>query len=373
MKRFLPFLALAVLVMVSAIPASAQAVSRQATISPVEHAGPIPDRAAILETQAAQRLDTDSLGLGNVEHDTWYYAELPGDGDDEDRVGQVVYTVRVTNTSSLENARVRRIFTPLNPSDRNVFQNGTLNTGIFGSVQLDEDGFVTIPDSSDHRGTVSIPLEELPVDFEPLDPEWEGLFTLSIDFDDAEVEAPVASGEDFWITYGVSGYDESTEPRPRVEFLIDDGCEFPDDMCFFDEEYFPARTRIYVVPPSAPEPNWYRWASYNIQFTGVILTDEELEVATEGLAVAQAFAINSAYPNPTAVGSYIDFRLEQAADVDIALYNVLGQRVRTIASGLMAAGEHSRYVSASDLAAGIYIVRMEAEGRTLSKRLTVAR
>jgi hypothetical protein len=56
------------------------------------------------------------------------------------------------------------------------------------------------------------------------------------------------------------------------------------------------------------------------------------------------------------------------------MYDVLGRRVATLASGRYEAGRHAVRVEARGLASGVYFVRMEASGGfRAQRRLTVVR
>jgi hypothetical protein len=60
--------------------------------------------------------------------------------------------------------------------------------------------------------------------------------------------------------------------------------------------------------------------------------------------------------------------------VTVSLYNVLGQRVRTLYQGTPQAGQlQDVTLDASSLSSGVYIVRMKAGGQTKTQRLTVVR
>ncbi|MEL6771347.1 MAG: DUF1501 domain-containing protein [Bacteroidota bacterium] len=68
----------------------------------------------------------------------------------------------------------------------------------------------------------------------------------------------------------------------------------------------------------------------------------------------------SAFPNPFRQRTSLAFSLEEAADVDVALYDTAGRRLRTLQRGVLDAGRHSITVEGSGLAAGTYFVRLVA-------------
>ena len=84
-------------------------------------------------------------------------------------------------------------------------------------------------------------------------------------------------------------------------------------------------------------------------------------------------ALTGAYPNPTSGLSTVAFALPEAADVELAAYDVLGRRVAVLASGAAEAGTHEATFDASVLPAGLYVVRLRAGEQVLTQRVTVAR
>ncbi|MEZ4650485.1 MAG: T9SS type A sorting domain-containing protein [Candidatus Eisenbacteria bacterium] len=79
--------------------------------------------------------------------------------------------------------------------------------------------------------------------------------------------------------------------------------------------------------------------------------------------------------NPATDGATttVRFGLRQAGHVDLGLYDASGRRVREIWSGDHDARVDFVPVETSDLAAGIYFVRMDANGHTASEKLVIER
>jgi hypothetical protein len=71
----------------------------------------------------------------------------------------------------------------------------------------------------------------------------------------------------------------------------------------------------------------------------------------------------SATPNPFRSATEIQFRLPDQASIHLAVYDVIGRRVRTLAAGPRAAGPHTvgwggRDASGLPLATGIYFIEL---------------
>lgn len=81
-----------------------------------------------------------------------------------------------------------------------------------------------------------------------------------------------------------------------------------------------------------------------------------------------AFSVS---PNPFRGTSEVNYTLEESAEVQVEVYNLLGKKVQTLASGLQTPGRHTyRFEpAAAGLSAGIYIVRLEVNGAITSKKV----
>jgi len=78
-------------------------------------------------------------------------------------------------------------------------------------------------------------------------------------------------------------------------------------------------------------------------------------------------ALRACYPNPFNARTTIVFDLAQAVRVRVAVYDLLGREVATLASGMRAAGTYSVAFDGSNLPSGVYICRMNA-GRFVAQQ-----
>lgn len=95
---------------------------------------------------------------------------------------------------------------------------------------------------------------------------------------------------------------------------------------------------------------------------GPLQADLPAEVVLEG-----------ARPNPTSSFTAIRYGLPAAARVRLRLYDVTGRLVATVVDGERGAGYHEAVVEGDPLPSGAYLYRLEAGGRVLTGRLTIAR
>jgi len=87
---------------------------------------------------------------------------------------------------------------------------------------------------------------------------------------------------------------------------------------------------------------------------------------------ATDFGITEVYPNPALSSGIVTYTLTENSHISLAMYSALGGKVATLAEGYMQSGLHRAVWNTATLPAGIYYVRLSANGR-LSTRVAVVR
>jgi hypothetical protein len=98
-----------------------------------------------------------------------------------------------------------------------------------------------------------------------------------------------------------------------------------------------------------------------------------LGVASEKPGEIPAFGLAHNYPNPFGRSTTIEYSLEEAGHAELTVYDTFGRIVRSLVRAPRPAGRHRILFNASDLAVGVYFVRLKAGGREAIRRLTVMR
>ncbi|MCK5126272.1 MAG: S8 family serine peptidase [candidate division Zixibacteria bacterium] len=124
-----------------------------------------------------------------------------------------------------------------------------------------------------------------------------------------------------------------------------------------------------------------------IKVTGKAQITEAIGVNKEGTGVGikiknaekeamlpTAFALHDCYPNPFNPVTTISYDLQDAVNVKLVVYNVIGQRVATLVNEYQAAGSYqvdwnSRNKSGQTVASGIYVYRLTAGEFVETKRM----
>jgi len=116
--------------------------------------------------------------------------------------------------------------------------------------------------------------------------------------------------------------------------------------------------------------------NYEYKLEAVVSDRQETLGTTEctsGKGTPGSFDIVRIYPTPANDRTSIDVVIPEEADIDIAIYDISGRRVRTIASGQYNEGEYTLSSYITGLTNGVYIVRMTANGFSSSKNFVVAK
>jgi carboxypeptidase T len=100
-------------------------------------------------------------------------------------------------------------------------------------------------------------------------------------------------------------------------------------------------------------------------------------VSSEGEATpADAPEIREVYPNPFAGATAVVFTLSESGPATLAVYDVLGRRVRVLAEGPRAEGRHEvrwdgRGEGGTRVASGLYVLELRAGGASVTRKLVV--
>jgi spore coat protein A, manganese oxidase len=81
------------------------------------------------------------------------------------------------------------------------------------------------------------------------------------------------------------------------------------------------------------------------------------------------FALDQNYPNPFNPETTIRFHLPADTNVQLKVFNNIGQEVATLADGQLTAGSHSLKFNASNLASGVYYAKIQAGTFTATQKM----
>ena len=92
------------------------------------------------------------------------------------------------------------------------------------------------------------------------------------------------------------------------------------------------------------------------------------------VTLAEPYRVDAPYPNPAHAQATLGFAVQEAQSVTVTLYDVVGRRVQTLYEDTPTPDRlETLQVPVSTLSSGAYFVRVQGEGFTETKRLTVVR
>jgi hypothetical protein len=122
-------------------------------------------------------------------------------------------------------------------------------------------------------------------------------------------------------------------------------------------------TTVVVVVPEGEELFTYS-GDFEIADIMVVNGSNEIDVVTPAV-----FTLGVAYPNPFNPSTNIALDVSDAGNVNVAVYNLMGQAVSTLAEGYMNAGSYTLTWDASNQVSGMYLVRAEIKGFVSTQKL----
>ncbi len=194
------------------------------------------------------------------------------------------------------------------------------------------------------------------------------------EFDDNNLYVPNASighwrGDDFeslgeW-QFG-TGFDGNSVSK-AVEFVSDLDLRLTGDSVG-DRDL--AGTPIPFVTVDIDGTERDETTPYMGAYEGSIGLPIEPMDATE---LANAFELHQNYPNPFNPTTTISYTLRDPGHVRIRVYNVAGQLVSDLVDSYENSGRHEVHFDARELASGMYIYRMEFDGRAESRQMMLVK
>ncbi len=105
-------------------------------------------------------------------------------------------------------------------------------------------------------------------------------------------------------------------------------------------------------------------SSYLVPDTDVLNVSDEIERETPN-----SITLSQNYPNPFNPTTQINFSLPESGQVNLKVYNMLGQTVQVLVDELRSSGSHSVTFDASSLSSGVYFYRLEFDGKALTNKM----
>ena len=161
------------------------------------------------------------------------------------------------------------------------------------------------------------------------------------------------------------GIERGTEPGGMLDPRPSPGSPaFSAPLAGYSDSYFTPTNYMGAFGAG----NWaFGWTALDhLGYLG-ILGPTSIEADAEEIPSTVSLAQN--YPNPFNPATTIEFAIDRAQSVRLAVYNVMGHQVALLDSGQRAAGTYRVELDASALASGLYIYRLQTDSGVIARRM----
>ena len=131
---------------------------------------------------------------------------------------------------------------------------------------------------------------------------------------------------------------------------------------------------IAVTPPAeiAPDTQKILTESSSVSVTVVVVSGESKSV------LPNAFSLSQNYPNPFNPQTVIKYALPEDCQVELTLYNILGQKVKTLVSEYQSAGYrmvhwNGRDDEGNETPSGLYFYKIKTPKYSETKKMVLLR
>lgn len=168
------------------------------------------------------------------------------------------------------------------------------------------------------------------------------------------VEIPEISGK----------YIYADSPTGRIWMLDYDGINPPENELLLD-------TELYITTFGLDENNELLLCAINDKIYRV--KAKPVGIANESYTRMNQIQLSQNYPNPFNAQTRIEYELPEHGNILLELFNVNGEKVKTLFTGAKPAGYHRFEFNAGDLASGIYYYQIKTSGVILAKKMLLIR
>lgn len=176
------------------------------------------------------------------------------------------------------------------------------------------------------------------------------------------------------IHIGAMGLDSASIIRPGSGLLasiyITVPAGAPDHLVEFDTNYIPPTSHLaFVSKTDESYTPQFRKGYVNVSIATDIISGNQPLLPTE-------FSLAQNSPNPFNPTTDISFAIPRKGQVRLEIYNLLGQRVRTLLDDNLMPGVHTvtfdgRNEDGQNIASGIYFYRLKAVGEIRTRKMVL--
>jgi hypothetical protein len=190
-----------------------------------------------------------------------------------------------------------------------------------------------------------------------------GVLPLKVDFDSTLLN----SSSSYQIYIANSG-----NAQLNIDSITISDSRFTNSNITSIEAYSFNKIQIEFIPDSIKNYNALLTVFSNAGVKEIVLTgigkNNAANVVDENFTPI-AFSLEQNFPNPFNPTTIISFKLPEKSNVDLKIYDVLGNDVATLLNGYKSAGSYEVEWNASNLPSGVYIYQLRAGTYTQIKKM----
>lgn len=151
---------------------------------------------------------------------------------------------------------------------------------------------------------------------------------------------------------------------------------------YWSEESFQITGRRILMADVLFQNEFYILGGFDTTSFAVDIVEEIVPMGPVGLdemqEIPRTVSLEQNYPNPFNPTTTIKFAIPEAAEVNLSIYDIIGQTVKTLIDKNLPAGRHSILWDGKNdtgdlLSSGIYLYRMQYMGKVQTKRMVLIR
>lgn len=185
--------------------------------------------------------------------------------------------------------------------------------------------------------------------------------------------SPVAVGQTFFVSVNFGTYSSSNEDAVSIAATQRQGQRIAEDWEQWSDGSWHNMSDAWFGngSPGSGTDGWYMWIEATVN-PPIPIGNAPQAAVPEKLTLAQN------YPNPFNPSTTIDYRLPAGGETSLGIYNILGQKVKTLFEGFRQAGSYSVQWNGTDdrgekVASGMYVYLLQTGEEKISRRMILLR
>lgn len=128
---------------------------------------------------------------------------------------------------------------------------------------------------------------------------------------------------------------------------------------------------FFLSPPGTGESNSFTTTGFD-----TMTVETPVSVSDRGAPAVRTYRLEANYPNPFNPSTTIRYTLGLTGETSVEVYNLLGEKIRTLVDAVQSAGEHAAVWDGTDdagrnVASGIYVLRIRSGAFRESLKMTL--